>query len=133
NRDGRPLCAGVVFSLQIVRFFRGALMPDLADGKSCEMKGSGAAPYVLKNTGGVYSCTCPAWRNQSTAIERRTCKHLRKYRGDDAEETRGGGELPARAVKSAEDVDGAPVLLANSWDNSTDLTGWWISEKLDGV
>jgi hypothetical protein len=26
--------------------------------------------------GGVYSCTCPAWRNQSTAIERRTCKHI---------------------------------------------------------
>ena len=37
----------------------------------------GSQPYVLKNTGGVYSCTCPAWRNQSVAIERRTCKHLR--------------------------------------------------------
>ena len=45
-------------------------MPDLADGESTEMKGSGAKPYVLKNTGGVYSCTCPAWRNQSTALER---------------------------------------------------------------
>ena len=44
-----------------------------------------------------------------------------------------GGELPARAAKSADDVVGPPVLLANSWDNSTDLTGWWISEKLDGV
>ncbi|MDB5304109.1 MAG: dependent ligase-like protein, partial [Phycisphaerales bacterium] len=41
-------------------------MPDLEDGQSVEMKGSGAKPYVLKNTGGVYSCTCPAWRNQST-------------------------------------------------------------------
>lgn len=40
-------------------------MPDLRDGESVEMKGSGSKPYVLKNTGGVYSCSCPAWRNQS--------------------------------------------------------------------
>jgi DNA ligase-1 len=25
------------------------------------------------------------------------------------------------------------LLLAHPWDNSTDLTGWWMSEKLDGV
>ena len=49
---------------------------DLQDGESIEMQGSGAKPYVAKNVGGMYSCTCPAWRNQSTAIERRTCKHL---------------------------------------------------------
>ena len=60
-------------------------MPDLQDGESTEMKGSGAKPYVLKNTGGVYSCTCPAWRNQSFAIEKRTCKHLKKLRGEEAE------------------------------------------------
>ena len=70
-------------------------MPDLQDGESTEMQGSGAKPYILKNTGGVYSCSCPAWRNQSITIERRTCKHLRKLRGDAAEETRIGGALPA--------------------------------------
>ena len=69
-------------------------MPDLGDGESVEMKGSGARPYVLKNVGGVYSCTCPAWRNQSVAIERRTCKHLRKLRGDAAEQARVGQDLP---------------------------------------
>lgn len=51
-------------------------MPELLDGQTAEMQGSGAKPYVLKNTGGVYSCTCPAWRNQSVAIDKRTCKHL---------------------------------------------------------
>ena len=61
------------------------LNDDLEDGESTEVKGSAAKPYVLKNVGGVYSCTCPAWRNQSAAIERRTCKHLRKLRGDAAE------------------------------------------------
>src|SRR6266481_317255 len=94
-------------------------MPDLQDGESTEMQGSGSKPYILKNTGGVYSCTCPAWRNQSIAIEKRTCKHLRKLRGDAAEETRIGGALPQRPAKS--------------WDNATDLTNWWMSEKLDGM
>ena len=71
-------------------------MPDLQDGETVEMQGSGSKPYVLKNIGGVYSCTCPAWRNQSLAIEQRTCKHLRKLRGDAAEEDRVGSG-PARA------------------------------------
>jgi DNA ligase-1 len=113
-------------------------MPDLQDGETCEMQGSGAKPYILKNTGGVYSCSCPAWRNQSIAIEQRTCKHLRKLRGDAAEEARLGGALPQRPVKAAgagddEAAAGPPLLLAESWDNAADLSDWWMSEKLDGV
>lgn len=99
-------------------------MPDLQDGESTEMQGSGANPYVLKNTGGVYSCSCPAWRNQSNAIEQVTCKHLRKLRGDAAEEARIGSALPqrpARAGGSAEGDEnaGPPLLLAESRDNTT--------------
>ena len=71
-------------------------MADLPDGESVEMKGSAAVPYVIKNTGGVYSCSCPAWRNQSRAIEWRTCKHIRKLRGDDAENERIGVASAAR-------------------------------------
>lgn len=111
-------------------------MPDLQDGESTEMQGSGSKPYVLRNTGGVYSCTCPAWRNQSIAIEKRTCKHLRKLRGDPAEEARVGGlrRRPAKTTADGgEEEAGPPLLLAESWDNATDLTDWWMSEKLDGV
>src|SRR6266446_4245326 len=108
-------------------------MPDLQDGESVEMKGSGAKPYVLKNTAGVYSCTCPAWRNQSVGIERRTCKHLRKLRGDAAEEARLGSVLPAKPKTVAGAAQAPPLLLAESWDCATDPTGWWLSEKLDGV
>lgn len=117
-------------------------MTDLEDGQTFEMQGSGAKPYVLKNTGGVYSCSCPAWRNQSVAIERRTCKHLRRLRGDAAEEARLGGELPARPVRPKTSSaggeegggsDGPPLLLAESWDVAFDPAGWWMSEKLDGV
>src|SRR5581483_8807440 len=109
-------------------------MPDLRDGESLEIQGSGSRPYDLKNVGGVYSCTCPAWRNQSTGIERRTCKHLRRLRGDAAEEARLGGALPQRPVKAPAEGDGAagpPLLLAESWDTAADLAGWWMSEKLD--
>ncbi len=111
-------------------------MPDLADGESTQMQGSGSKPYALKNVGGVYSCTCPAWRNQSLPIERRTCKHLRLLRGDEAEEARIGSAVPATPVKAAAGTarDTTPtVLLAESWDNQRDLRGWWMSEKLDGV
>src|SRR5689334_10709547 len=111
-------------------------MPDLQDGETIEMQGSGAKPYVLKNTGGVYSCSCPAWRNQSITIEQRTCKHLRKLRGDAAEAARIGGALPQKPAKASadgEDDAGPPLLLAESWDNAADLAGWWMSEKLDGV
>jgi DNA ligase-1 len=113
-------------------------MPDLQDGETFEMQGSAAKPYVLKNTGGVYPCSCPAWRNQSVAIEQRTCKHLRKLRGDAAEQERIGGALPQRPAKATsadgEEAESGPgLLLAESWDNAMDLSDWWMSEKLDGV
>ncbi len=44
-------------------------MPDLEDGASIEAKGSGSSVYTIRNVGGLYSCSCPAWRNQSVAID----------------------------------------------------------------
>lgn len=146
----------------------------LKDGEVFHMQGSGKKPYELKNTGGVYSCTCPAWRNQSTPIDVRTCKHLKKHLGDEHENTRTGkaptaprelavGEAPDKKVKGktiAEvkgydvqevldravkegrklrpdekaKINGAPVLLAHKFEHDKDdPTGWWMSEKLDGV
>ena len=116
-------------------------LADLADGESTTMQGSGRDPYVLKNVGGVYSCSCPAWRNAGGAIDNRTCKHLRKLRGDAAETHRvGTSNTRARAAAVTRTGGSAtasgvapPVLLAHPWDNVTDLTSWWMSEKLDGV
>jgi DNA ligase 1 len=62
---------------------------DLADGEVREAKGSGAKPYVLKNTAGTTAATPD-------------------------------GVAP-------------PLLLAQKWEHDVDLTGWWMSEKLDGV
>jgi len=106
---------------------------DIADGEIVLVQGSGAKPYQLKNIGGVYSCSCPAWRNQSVPIERRSCKHLVKVRGHEAEQARIGDPALAAPSRSGEDKDKPPVLLAHSWKPEDDPTGWWMSEKLDGV
>lgn len=106
-------------------------MAELLDGQTVDVWGSGSKPYQLKNVDGVYSCSCPAWRNQSLPIDQRTCKHLRQYRGEAVEMARLGGPVSAavtRDIKSA-----PPLLLAESWNPETDPTGWWVSEKLDGV
>ena len=109
-------------------------MPDLRDGESVEIQGSARSPYILKNVGGVYSCSCPAWRNQSLPIERRTCKHLRVYRGSPTEDARLGSSASPVAETTASTSRNVPsLLLAHSWENDIDLAGWWVSEKLDGV
>ncbi len=113
-------------------------MPDLDDGHTTQVKGSGSAVYTLKNSGGVYSCTCPAWMHQSVTIERRTCKHLRAFRGEEAEKARVGAlpEKKARPARAGEAGDAGaepPLLLAHKWAMDIELEGWWMSEKLDGV
>lgn len=129
-------------------------MPDLADGESTEVQGSSGSKYQLRNVGGVYSCNCPAWRNQSIRIEKRTCKHLKAFRGEAVELARlagtvvpattpstpratpatsatNAGSSAAAPTESAKNVP--PLLLAHAWDNVQDLTGYWMSEKLDGI
>jgi DNA ligase-1 len=109
----------------------------LADGDSVEVKG-GSGTYTLSRQGDVYACTCPAWRHQNAVIDRRTCKHLRAYLGADVEAKRTGGSAPAtpapgaRAQAVKKDT-APPVLLAHKWEVDHDPTGWWMSEKLDGV
>ncbi|MGE0609685.1 MAG: DNA ligase [Pirellulales bacterium] len=109
-------------------------MPDLQDGETAEIQGSARSPYIIKNVAGVYSCFCPAWRNQSLAIDQRTCKHIRQFRGEQAERERLGQAAVVPSPPSSKPAKSVPdLLLAHSWDGEADLTGWWLSEKLDGV
>ena len=113
-------------------------MPDLKDGETAYVKGSARLPYQIKNVGGVYSCSCPAWRNQSLPIERRSCKHIRSYRGEAAEAERLGQFAATESANQSANAKIAKkkapaLLLAETWNESIDPTGWLISEKLDGA
>jgi DNA ligase-1 len=110
-------------------------MADIPVGETVEMKGSGAKPYRIKNCGvGGWSCTCPAWRNQSLDPRVRTCKHIIKLRGEEAEKLRIGSaaDMPSRKPEG-ETADAPKILLADPWDGESNVAGWWMSEKLDGV
>ena len=117
----------------------------LEDVQSTQVKGS-SATYTLARRGTVLSCTCPAWRNQGATLDRRTCKHLRAYLGDAEETARVGAPASTPVAKRAAASSGAggdaegeaadnapPILLAHKWETDHDPTGWWMSEKLDGV
>ncbi len=112
--------------------------PTIEDGDSVEVEGS-SSTYTLTRHGSVYMCSCPAWKNQSAPVDMRTCKHLRAYLGEEAE-TKRLGALPSRAASTRSGGAGAnkketapPVLLAHKWETEHDPTGWWMSEKLDGI
>jgi DNA ligase-1 len=62
-------------------------MPELRDGQTHPVQGS-TRSWEIKRVGDVYSCSCPAWRNQSRNPNYRTCKHIQAFRGSDAEEQR---------------------------------------------
>ncbi|KAJ8517826.1 hypothetical protein ON010_g18277 [Phytophthora cinnamomi] len=116
----------------------------LVDGAFHDVKSTSGSTYIVKRLGKVYSCSCPAWRNQRHPPTSRTCKHLKELLGEEYETVRargsataprgtasaGGGSSSRAVVKTT-----APkVLLAKKWEREKeDPVGWWISEKLDGV
>eukprot|EP00668_Euglena_longa_P016283 GGOE01020519.1.p1 GENE.GGOE01020519.1~~GGOE01020519.1.p1 ORF type:complete len:644 (-),score=189.63 GGOE01020519.1:153-2084(-) len=113
----------------------------LADGDVFIMT-SGLGQYKIRNAGGVYYCSCVAWRFQKRAVDERTCKHLVAFLGEDYMEWKQRHAVGAEtvALDDAPSPSRAPgkfsapgVLLANKWDETMDPTGWWLSEKLDGV
>ena len=75
-------------------------MPDLNDGESMDVPGSSGVSFTIRNSGGVYSCTCPAWQTQLIPHSQRTCKHLRRLRGDAAEDARIGRFASPRPPKA---------------------------------
>ncbi|KAF8600119.1 DNA ligase/mRNA capping enzyme [Ceratobasidium sp. AG-I] len=132
----------------------------MRDGEEREVKSlTSSSKYKIKRTWDHYYCTCPAWRNQGGApTNARSCKHIKELLGDDYEAARiklknphgadpsssGGTRASKRAKKDSGDSSGSgnssakvvpELLLAVKWDLATgaDPTGWWMSEKLDGV
>jgi len=101
------------------------MVRELKDGESVEVQGSAKSPYIIKRIGDVISCSCPAWRNQSLPINHRTCKHIRKILGDEAERVRLGDEFPTKTKpKKKSTVVPPAILLANKWTPDIDPSGY---------
>ncbi|KAG2760289.1 hypothetical protein JG687_00006609 [Phytophthora cactorum] len=115
----------------------------LVDGTFHDVKSASGSTYIVKRLGMVYSCSCPAWRNQRHPPNSRTCKHLKQLLGEEFEIVRARGSATApRGTASAGrgssrvvvKTTAPKVLLAKKWErDKDDPVGWWISEKLDGV
>ena len=97
------------------------------------MQGSGKNPYQVMLKDGVWSCNCPAWRNQGKPIDQRFCKHTTSVQAF------AGAATPLRVptqnatpTKPTVMANLGGVMLAEKWEGE-DVTGWWQSEKLDGV
>ncbi len=108
-------------------------MKHLNEGEVIFVKGSAKDPYEIKCSGGVISCSCPAWRNQSLKIDQRTCKHIK------ANVSNGFG-TPAVVAQSPSTISPTfkakqppPCLLAHTWDRVSNVSSWLVSYKLDGV
>merc|ERR1711937_236868 len=107
---------------------------ELAPGQTVEVEGSGSKPYTVKNCGGgVWSCTCIAWKMQGKKpTNLRSCKHIASIRGAAAEDVRiaagAGGDGPTvglsakmPAAVATSKADGAKaaapaLLLAKQWE-----------------
>ncbi|KAJ3097949.1 hypothetical protein HDU97_004406 [Phlyctochytrium planicorne] len=114
--------------------------------------------YTIKRVDNHYYCTCNGWKFSKNPVDARTCTHLKSYLGDEYEEERikknsnrqklTASGRPKRKTADDDDDDDDEgsakkkkkvditipnVLLAKKWEDDIDPTGWWMSEKLDGV
>lgn len=92
--------------------------------------------FTLKRAGSNYACTCSSFsgaKNFGKASNQKTCTHLKQYLGEEFEIAR--CNLPEKGKKERipQHIN-ISVLLAHKYqDGVTNPTGWWMSEKLDGV
>lgn len=114
----------------------GARLPDNEEWTSRFEVASSSGPkrYTIAQhrRSRYWACSCPAWTH------RRECKHLhalglpsfcKPYEPGDGHKADPAAAPPAPAPK----VSAPPVQLVETWNGKDDPTGWWVSEKLDGV
>lgn len=120
----------------------------LNEGDITHIQGSGKKPYEVKKVGGVVSCSCPAWRNLGGPIDTRVCKHIKANIDPTCLLPQALSTISPAPVATPGQVVAAPVatpklatkaekrpppVLLAHLRTDEDPTGWWMSEKLDGV
>lgn len=94
------------------------------------------AGYTLKRQGSNYECSCASFsgiNNMGKPNNQKTCTHLMAYLGEEFERARCDLPEKGKQEKIPQHIS-VSVLLAHKYqDGVTNPTGWWMSEKLDGV
>jgi hypothetical protein len=123
--------------------------PKIPEGASLLVQGTTGSIYTVKNVGGVYSCSCPAWRVQKKTINNRTCKHLIQYLGKEFTNQVSNGSIEVTNAKTKSTAQGnktiatgmeaedallfsKDLMLARKWEEKHGCQGYLMSEKLDG-
>jgi DNA ligase-1 len=89
---------------------------DLLPGESYQVPGK---PYIIRNIGGVYDCSCSSWRNcadtdtpRGAPSHARCCKHTKALRGRPAELARIAEALGVPSVAAATSPMATPIANA---------------------
>lgn len=110
----------------------------LNEGDTTFVQGSGKNPYKIRKIGGVVDCSCPAWRNMGGNIDTRICKHIKANIDPTCLLPQAVNSTPnvtttTSSVKTpGKKTTAPPCLLAHKWEGE-DPTGWYMSEKYDGI
>lgn len=114
-------------------------LEDLENGLKVFVKGSSSLPYTLKKFNGGYSCSCQGFLMtiRIKGIQATTCRHLKEVRGEEAEAIRCASSAGIVANPSSKNNKNAgipgKISLAQKWKLSLNPTGYYMSEKLDGM
>jgi DNA ligase-1 len=95
-----------------------SVLPDMAtiaSGQSVTVPGKS---YEMKNANGTYTCSCPAWRQQSRGVTR-TCKHIVEYLGEQHELSRVGYDAMPTAWQKKNPTAGTLATNHNAVPTAT--------------
>ena len=91
--------------------------------------GSHGASYEVTHKEDHIYCTCPSWKFMRAPIQQRQCKHILQLLGNTSTTPTNKRK---RADKRGDNRGVLEPALAEKW-TTQDPTGWYRSEKLDGM
>ncbi|KAJ3047294.1 hypothetical protein HK097_011659 [Rhizophlyctis rosea] len=90
--------------------------------------------HLKEHLGGAYEMARLKWKNpygQQPSSSSPSKPKSKKRKADDDDD--GDDDLDTAMTKKFKNTGPPSLLLANKYEQRVDPTGWWVSEKLDGV